>query len=128
MHARLAALLLLCVPLSGCLIDRTTVNEPIRREALAGLVPGTSSARDVVAALGAPVEVVQLGRRSAYRYEFEKSKRAALFLILVGLVNRDTRSDRVWVFFDAEDVLSHVATTFEGGRAEYAMPWEDIHD
>ncbi len=129
MHSRIAPLLLLlCAPLQGCLVDRTVTNQPLPREKVAAFEPGKTSARDVVAALGAPVEVVQLGRRTAYRYEFNVSKRAGLWLIVIILVNRDTRSDRVWVFFDEHDVLTHVGVTYEGDRPEYALPWEDLHE
>ena len=54
----------------GCLISRTTVDQPLDSAALTALEPGTSTAADVVAALGAPDEVVQLGRRSAYRFDY----------------------------------------------------------
>lgn len=124
-----AALALLLVPLSSaCLVDRTTTNVPISREVVGTLTPGTTTAREAVAALGAPLEVVQLGLRSAYRYEFVVSKRAGLVLILVGLISRDTRSDRAWLFFDEEDVLTHVAATFEGADSQYAMPWDKVHE
>jgi hypothetical protein len=82
----------------------------------------------VVDRLGAPVDVVQLGRRSAYRYQFTSSKREVLFLLVLGLYNQDTRSDRIWVFFDEKQVLTHVGSTFQGAETEYAMPWEDLHD
>ncbi len=128
MIGRCALLVLLCASLQGCLMDRTTTNQPLAREAVAAFEPGKTDARDVVAALGAPVEVVQLGRRSAYRYEFSVSKRAGLWLVLFIFVNRDTRADRVWAFFDEQDVLTHLGVTYEGERPEYALPWEDLHE
>jgi hypothetical protein len=128
MHARLFLLVPLLVPLAGCLFDRTTTNQPLAAEAVAALEPGVTTARDAVALLGAPVEVVQLGRRSAYRYEFEMSKQAALFLVVIALRGNDTRADRAWLFFDEDDVLTHVATTFESDDARYALPWTKLHD
>jgi outer membrane protein assembly factor BamE (lipoprotein component of BamABCDE complex) len=114
--------------LCACAFVRTNENEPLVQAELQALVPGTTTAREVVEHLGAPTEVVQLGRRSAYLYQFTGSKRAVLFLLVLGFYNDDTRSDRVWVFFDEDQVLSHVGSTFQGEEVEYAMPWEDLYD
>jgi outer membrane protein assembly factor BamE (lipoprotein component of BamABCDE complex) len=110
----------------ACGFARSTENRPLDASALEGLRPGESSAADVVNVLGAPVDVVQLGKRSAYRYQFTASKRTVLFLVVLGIYNQDTRADRVWVFFDENQVLSHVGATFQGGDTEYAMPWHDV--
>jgi len=128
MRTRLLFLVPLLAALPGCLIDRSTVNEPLAAEAVAALEPGRTTAREAVALLGAPTEVVQLGRRSAYRYQFETSKRAALFLVVVNLVGRDTRADRAWLFFDENDVLTHVASTYQGDDTRYALPWTKLHE
>jgi hypothetical protein len=48
-----------------------------------------------------------------------------LWLILVGSLNTDTHSDRVWTFFDENGVLTHVATTLESGRSEFGLAWSD---
>jgi outer membrane protein assembly factor BamE (lipoprotein component of BamABCDE complex) len=126
MRSALLALLLLTTP--ACAIARTTENRPLVAEQLRSLRTGSTTAREVVELLGAPVDVVQLGKRSAYQYRFTSSKRAALLLLVVNLYNEDSRSDRAWVFFDENQVLTHVGTTLDGDQTEYAMPWEDLHD
>ena len=88
-------------------------NEPIDALAVAQLQPGTSTARQVVDLLGGPVEVVQLGRRTAYLYSASTQKSANLWAMALALSNTDTRQDRVWVFFDEGDVLTHVGATVE---------------
>ncbi|MCE9592924.1 MAG: outer membrane protein assembly factor BamE [Planctomycetes bacterium] len=109
----------------ACLLDRSTTNERPEPAALHELTPGTTTASDVVRLLGAPSEVVQLGKRSAYRYEHSVTKRTGLWLIVFGSLNSDTQSDRVWVFFDENAILTHVASTFESERAEFGMAWTD---
>jgi outer membrane protein assembly factor BamE (lipoprotein component of BamABCDE complex) len=113
--------------LTGCAVGRSTDNEPLEAAQLQSLRPGTTTAQEVVQMLGAPVDVVQLGRRSAYRYQFTATKRSVLFLVVVNLYNEDTRADRAWLFFDENQVLTHMGTTLEAEDVEYAMPWEDIH-
>jgi hypothetical protein len=76
--------------------------------------------------MGAPNEVVQLGRRSAWRYDHSNGKVAGLTLFVVTFVNRDTRTDRVWFFFDEQDRLSHMGSSFEAADADWAMPWQDL--
>lgn len=117
--------LLLPLLASGCFVTRATRNEPLSQAAIEGLRPGMS-AREVVERLGAPTEVVQLGLRSAYRYDFTQQKRAGLTLILVTFLNDDERQDRVWLFFDEEGALTHVGATLQAAGSQYAMPWSDL--
>ena len=72
--------------------------------------------------------MVQLGRRTAYRYDAAIAKGAILILVVANFGNFDSRSDRLWVFFDEKDVLSHYGATFGTHRTQYAMPWEDVHE
>ncbi len=119
----------LLLPLAAaCAIGRQDVNEPLDVELVRSLVPGTTTAREVVEKLGAPTDVVQLGRRTAYRYDATTTKSSLLFLLLVNFANQDTRSDRLWVFFDERDVLSHYGASFATHHTQYAMPWEDVHE
>lgn len=127
---RLLALMFLAsaLALQSCFIARHSTNEPIDRSQVARLTPGKSTAKECVQVMGAPAEVVQLGKRFAYRYDHTIEKGAGTFLVLVALFNEDARQDRVWLFFDENGVLSHMGSTFASTRTEYSMPWEDIHE
>ena len=118
----------LVMTLAACAIARQDTNDPIDAEVVRSLVPGTTTAREVTERLGAPTEVVQLGKRTAYRYDATTAKSAVLFLLVVNFGNQDTRSDRVWVFFDEHEVLTHYGASFGTHRTQYAMPWEDVHE
>lgn len=109
--------------LPGCFISRSDTNTAIDPLKVESLQPGTHTAADVTRILGGPTEVVQLGRRSAYRYDYDVEKQAALWLLIIGLRGVDTRSDRVWVFFDEDGGLTHVGMTLESGEADYELPW-----
>ena len=116
-------LLLLALLTPGCFISRRTTNEPLAAEKIARLVPGTTTAKQTVELLGAPTEVVQLAKRSAYRFDHTATKETGVFLIVLGLFNSDTRADRAWVFFDENDVVTHVATDLRAGDVDYNLPW-----
>ena len=122
-------LLLACLALlaPSCFLSRSTVNEPVHGAEVASFVPGRTTAKEVVEKLGAPSEVVQLGSRTAYRYDFTVEKRSGFSLIVISFLNEDTRSDRAWLFFDAKDVLTHAGATLQAADARYAMPWQRIH-
>lgn len=120
--------LLLLPALGACAIARQDTNEPLDPAVVASFEPGRTTAREVVEKLGAPTEVVQLGKRTAYRYDATTAKTAVLFLLVFNLANQDSRTDRVWLFFDERDVLSHYGTWWGTHRAQYAMPWEDVHE
>ena len=130
MSSHLTARLILALALAcstGCAIARNTVNDPLDPARVGELVPGRTTAKQAVERLGAPVDVVQLGKRSAYRYDHRSTKRAGLIALIVLLFNEDTRSDRAWLFFDENDVLSHVGATFQANDTQYALPWSDVH-
>lgn len=109
---------------TSCALTKSQTHMPIDAAAVTSLQPGDAASR-VTELLGAPTEVVQLGRRSAYRYDFTETKRAGLWLVLVGFLNTDSQQDRVWVFLDEADRVSHVGATLDGERAEWSMPWSD---
>lgn len=113
----------LALSTTGCFASRADVNTPLDKARFDALEVGTS-ARDVLATLGAPNQVVQLGTRSAYLYEHTSQKRAGLALILLNMLNEDTRMDRAWLFFDEANRLTHVGTTLESKDVEYSLPFE----
>ncbi len=120
---KLSCAVLLLFSSTGCFFARTDVHQPISRDVVVSLEPGTHTAADVVERLGAPIEVVQLGHRSAYKYEYRRNKMTGAFLLVVGLQGVDQRSDRVWVFFDEQDRLTHVASSFEAENSEFELPF-----
>lgn len=108
-------------------MSRDTVNAPLIEQKIGALVPHHTTSKEVVASLGAPNEVVQLGVNSAYRYDFTTTKRAGFTIIIVTFLNEDTRQDRAWLFFDAAGVLTHVGSTLQAADTEYVMPWMESH-
>ena len=113
--------------LTGCFAGRSTDGEPFDAAIVSAFEPGTTTAKTVVEQLGPPRRVVELDVRSAYLYQFEQSKNAGLVLFVVNFVNSDVRYDRIWLFFDSRDVLTHVGTELHAHRARFAMPWAKIH-
>lgn len=115
--------------LPSCAFARFSENEPIDPVAVHQLEPGRTTLREAIEKLGGPTDVVPLGRNgTALRYDHSLRKATALILVVVNVGNLDTRSDRVWLFFDENNVLSAVGKTFSSHRPQYALPWEDVHE
>ena len=116
---------LLGLLLPSCFISRVRVNEAIDPVAYGRLEVGKSTQDDVLQELGAPADIVQLGFRSAWRYDHTHSKNATSFFVVLALQNVDTVQDRVWAFFDEEGLLTHIGATFDADKAEYQFPFSD---
>ena len=114
--------------LSGCTLGRQTENEPLDPELIAGLRPGKTTAREVVEAMGAPTDVVQLGRRSAYLYRHSQSRITGTILVVFNMFNQDERQDRLWVFFDEDGILTHVGSTLQAEDSRFTAPFLDPYD
>lgn len=112
----------------GCVAGRFSQGEPFDAELLQELEPGTSTAAEVTELLGPPRMVVDLEPRSAYLYEFSASKVSGLVLLVVNFANLDQRYDRIWLFFDERDVLTHYGAKLSSHRVRWALPWRDLHD
>lgn len=105
---------------SSCLLSQSRVNQPIPLESVAAL-EGATNADEVVELLGAPVEVVELGNRTAYRFEFTRTKETGLFLFVFNLNRNQTKSDRIWCFFDENEQLTHTGTTLEADAVKHKL-------
>lgn len=124
--AKLLVLLAALLLVPSCFISRDTSNEPLSKPRMETLKPGASTATDVANTLGAPNEVVQLGKRMAWRYDFTAAKTGGFSIIILTFINSDARADRAWFFFDENSVLQYTGQTFQAEGAEYAMPWYDL--
>ncbi len=117
----LLTLLGLCF-LPACLMSQSERHTPLDPAAVATIRPGETTVQNVLDLLGAPNEVVQLGKRSAFRYDYSVEKQSGLFLIVVALLGTDTQQDRAWIFFGETGLVTHAGSTFDAQTAEYALP------
>jgi hypothetical protein len=125
---KIALCCLILLPLQSCFLSREAINQPLDHEVVGGIKIGTM-ASEVVTRMGAPDEVVQLGRRTAYRYQFNLTKSATSWWGVLILSNADSRRDTAWFFFDENQRLTHVGSTFESHHTGFhAFPWSDIYD
>jgi hypothetical protein len=123
---KLLPLTLAVLLIPSCLYSRSTANEPLLPPEYDVLKPGVTTASEAADLLGAPSEIVQLGARMAWRYDFTTEKIEGFSIIILTFLNSDTRADRAWLFFDANNVLLFASKSLEASRAEFSMPWSDV--
>ena len=119
--------LFLALFLPACALGRAAENEPLDQEKIAQLRAGTTTSKEVVELLGAPVDIVQLGHRSAYLYKHIREKSTGIVLLVFNALRQDQRQDRLWVFFDEKGTLTHFGSTFEAENTQIAWPLRDIY-
>lgn len=111
----------LALALPSCFLSESEVDQALDAKAIATIQPGASAA-DVSRALGAPTRVVELGQGSAWLYEHVVEKQAAAFFLVLGLRGVDSQADRCWVFFNADNVVTHIGATLQADQADYDVP------
>lgn len=114
--------------LTGCVAGRVSQGEPFTKKQLEKFTPGKTTAAQVTETLGPPRQVVELNPRSAYLYEFSQSKIGGLVFIVANFFNVDQRYDRIWLFFDERNVLTHYGSKLSSHRVRWTTPWSDLHD
>jgi outer membrane protein assembly factor BamE (lipoprotein component of BamABCDE complex) len=144
-------LLLLLALLPGCILGRIRDSVPLDPEAVAKIVPGKTTKKEITELLGAPTYVNdRIGMRvlakpvqgadnagplidelihspldHSYTYEYTDTKSFSLYLLIVSFTNQETKRDRVVIFFDDKGVVSHLGATFDAKTVEFRMPTSD---
>jgi outer membrane protein assembly factor BamE (lipoprotein component of BamABCDE complex) len=118
---RLAGLLLLCLALAGCANwnEDAGVDNHWRADTTPQWQAGVSTADDVMAALGPPSQIVNLGDRVVYYYLRENISGSGYYFLIYNNTSSRTTYDRAIFFFDTEGRLQRHAYSREG------LPYDD---
>jgi outer membrane protein assembly factor BamE (lipoprotein component of BamABCDE complex) len=96
---------------------------PFNPEGLNKLTSGKSTANQVTKILGAPSEIVKLSNGNAYIYRRSLSKGTGLWLLIVSFGNYEKRYDRIVIFFDKKNIMTHYGVTLDAHKAAYELPF-----
>ena len=105
-------LLLVAVPLSGCLQYEAKRGVEVKWQTAitSQLEEGKSTRADVMDLLGPPSQVISLDDETALYYLFERTSGRGYILVLYNRFTVDARYDRAVFFFDENDVLQEYST------------------
>jgi hypothetical protein len=109
---------------TGCAaVGRSRDFRPIEPSSLSHIAPGTTTGAELMRLFGPPSRIVRLSNGNAYIYTSKLTKTTGLWLALVTFVNMDTREDRVVIFLNSRDVVTHWGSSFQAGEASYGLPF-----
>ena len=114
-------LLALVVLSAGCANwnEDAGVDNHWRAEATPTWTPGVSTADEVMAALGPPSQIINLGDRVVYYYLAESISGRGYYFLVYNTTNSRTSYDRAIFFFDADGRLERHAYSKE------ALPYDE---
>jgi hypothetical protein len=106
-------LLLLVVGLlaQGCALNRGTLGEEIRPDAVAKIVRGVTTKSEVLALLGAPDRLLQVNGRDVFQYYRYDAKVGSLLLIVVNFSRFSIKSDDLYVILNREGIVEDVISS-----------------
>jgi outer membrane protein assembly factor BamE (lipoprotein component of BamABCDE complex) len=99
-----AAWLLSVILLAGCAFSRGELGTAIKAEDIAQIQKGRTTEAQVVALLGAPDDIRQLGKREFFHYYRYVLKHATVFVFS----RANIAGDEVYVLFDEHGVVDQV--------------------
>jgi hypothetical protein len=120
------ALVVLMATLPGCILARLHANEPLDRVKIESIERGVTTKEEILARFGPPHELearefvifgqprdkVPIDRLVGSRffiYRYTRANGFAVILIIFNYLDGDARSDRLVIFFDADDVVEDYA-------------------
>ncbi|MBW4934361.1 hypothetical protein [Marinobacter sp. F4206] len=108
-------ILALVVALQGCAnwSEEAGVENTWRSESTPTWEPGTTTADDVINALGPPSQLINLRQQAVYYYMREQVTGEGYFLLLYNRSSKVTRYDRAVFFFDEDGLLQRYAYSKE---------------
>ena len=108
----LTAMLLSLALLQACAQydDKRGVTVNWQDTAMASLVIGTSTRKDVLTLLGPPSQVISMAGQSAFYYLYAHSEGEGLVLIVYNRMRIETQYDRAIFFFDDDEILTEYST------------------
>lgn len=118
------ALALVIALVSGCAaIGRNRDYRPMEEKNLAQVIPGKTSAAEVMALFGPPSQIVKLTNGNVYIYDSSLSKALGFWFVLVTFANYDTQHDRIVFFINNQDLVTHYGSSFKSNSAAYSLPF-----
>ena len=116
--------LLVASVFAGCAVFGRGKNfVPFDENALKQVTTGKTSASEVTQLFGPPNKIVKLSNGNAYVYERSVDKGTGLWLVLLTFANFDTQYDRIVLFINNDDVVTHFGSSFNAEAASYGMPF-----
>ena len=117
-------LLTLSLVVTGCVVSRGRVGNPIDETSLQSINKGATNRDRVVDLLGAPDRIILGNDREIFHYYYYDAKSPALILLVFNILSLNVKSDNLYVFFDQQGIVQDVVYGKRTDGVEFTLrPW-----
>lgn len=117
-------LVVLALIVSGCVISRGRVGNPIDETKLRQIQKGVTHRTQVVELLGAPDRINQAPDRDIFQYYYYDAKSPALILIAFNLFTLNVKSDNLYLFLDKQGIVQDIIYGKRTDQVDFSLrPW-----
>lgn len=110
--------------ISGCVLSRGRVGNPIQEESLKQIEKGISKKDLVVSLLGAPDRIIVGNDKEIFQYYYYDGKSPGLILLVFNIISVNVRSDNLYVFFDRQGLVQDVIYGKRTQEVDFTLrPW-----
>jgi len=124
--ARTTLLLLLSfvLILSGCVVSRGRVGNPINEQQLQRVEKGSTHRDQVVELLGAPDRIIQGNDKDIYQYYYYDAKSPGLILLAFNILSLNVKSDNLYIFIDKQGIAQDIIYGKRTDGVDFTLrPW-----
>jgi len=116
--------LLLCLIISGCVVSRGRVGNPINEENMLRIEKGVTPRTHVIELLGAPDRIIQGNETDIYHYYYYDAKSPALILLAFNIFSLNVKSDNLYVFIDKQGITQDIIYGKRTNDVDFTLrPW-----
>jgi len=114
----------LCIFLSGCVVSRGRVGNPIDEQNLQRIQKGVTPRDQVIELLGAPDRIIQGSEKDIYQYYYYDAKSPGLILLAFNILSLNVKSDNLYVFIDKQGVAQDIIYGKRTDSVDFTLrPW-----
>lgn len=116
--------LLLGLIMSGCVVSRGRVGNPIDEESLQQIQKGVTQRNQVVELLGAPDRIIQGNENDIFQYYYYDAKSPAIILGVFNIFSLNVKSDNLYVFIDKHGITQDLIYGKRTDGVDFTLrPW-----
>lgn len=116
--------LVLCLVVSGCVVSRGRVGNPIDEQHIQTIQKGVTQRTQIIELFGAPDRIIQGNETDIYHYYYYDAKSPGLILLAFNIFSLNIKSDNLYVFVDKQGVTQDIIYGKRTNEVDFTLrPW-----
>jgi outer membrane protein assembly factor BamE (lipoprotein component of BamABCDE complex) len=110
--------------LTGCVVSRGRVGNPIDEHNLEKVVKGVTHRDQIVELLGAPDRIILGDEKEILQYYYYDAKSPALILLVFNILTLNVKSDNLYVFLNQQGIAQDIIYGKRTHEVDFTLrPW-----